>query len=104
MPANEAEDSTLPFHLKGNFAPVMEELTVTDLAVTGAIPTELSGTYIRNGSNPKTGSSPHWFFGDGMVHGVRLENGGACPLVSQSLGADAEARGRPGSPSTPPKR
>jgi len=33
--------------------------------------------YVRNGSNPKSGTAGHWFFGDGMVHGVRLENGRA---------------------------
>ncbi len=66
-----------PFHLKGNFAPVKEELTATDLEVEGAVPPELSGTYVRNGANPVTGESLHWFLGNGMVHGVRLENGRA---------------------------
>jgi carotenoid cleavage dioxygenase len=51
----------------------MDELTAFDLPVTGAIPPELRGLYVRNGANPKGGSSPHWFFGSGMVHGVRLE-------------------------------
>ena len=32
---------------------------------------------MRNGPNPKSGVSPHWFFGNGMVHGVRLEGGRA---------------------------
>ena len=53
------------------------ELTVTDLKVTGAIPPSLSGRYLRNGSNPKSGTAGHWFFGDGMVHGVRLDGGKA---------------------------
>ncbi len=74
MAAAEAE---LPFHLTGNYAPVAEELTAFDLPVRGAIPRELSGLYLRNGPNPKRGTSPHWFVGDGMVHGVRLENGRA---------------------------
>ena len=43
----------------------------------GAIPPELSGLYVRNGSNPASGDSPHWFFGDGMVHAVRLGGGRA---------------------------
>ncbi|MFD7101612.1 carotenoid oxygenase family protein [Streptomyces celluloflavus] len=64
-------------HLAGNFAPVTDELTAYDLPVTGAIPPELSGWYLRNGPNPKDADSPHWFFGDGMVHGVRLEGGRA---------------------------
>ena len=38
---------------------------------------ELTGVYVRNGSNPLRGASPHWFLGDGMVHGVRLEAGTA---------------------------
>ena len=66
-----------PWHLSGNYAPVMDELTETNLEVTGAIPPELSGLYVRNTPNPKSGSSPHWFFGDGMLHGVRLEKGRA---------------------------
>ena len=66
-----------PFHLQGNFAPVSEELTATNLEVVGAIPPELSGMYVRNGANPKTGTSEHWFMGNGMVHGVRLESGRA---------------------------
>ena len=48
-----------------------------DLAVTGAIPPALAGRYLRNGSNPRDGAAGHWFFGDGMVHGVRLEGGRA---------------------------
>ena len=67
----------LPFHLRGNFAPVTEERTVVDLTVEGAIPPELRGVYMRNGPNPPSGYSPHWFVGDGMLHGVRLENGRA---------------------------
>ncbi len=63
--------------LEGNFGPVRTETTATSLSVTGALPTELTGLYVRNGSNPLQGASPHWFLGDGMVHGVRLEAGGA---------------------------
>jgi carotenoid cleavage dioxygenase len=72
-----AEEVEVPFHLRGNYAPVTEEVTAFDLPVTGAIPRELNGLYLRNGPNPKSGTSPHWFVGDGMVHGVRLENGRA---------------------------
>ena len=71
-----ATDS-LPFHLKGNFAPVTDEITATDLEVTGTIPAELDGRYLRNGANPITGESEHWFMGDGMIHGVRLRGGKA---------------------------
>jgi carotenoid cleavage dioxygenase-like enzyme len=67
----------LPFHLRGNFAPVREEVTAFDLPVEGTIPPEMTGLYLRNGPNPRSGSSPHWFLGDGMLHGVRLEQGRA---------------------------
>jgi carotenoid cleavage dioxygenase-like enzyme len=63
------------FHLEGNYAPVTREATAEDLAVHGAIPRELSGLYLRNGPNPRSGTSSHWFFGDGMVHGVALGDG-----------------------------
>jgi len=72
-----AEQRELPFHLRGNFAPVATEVTETDLPVEGSIPPEIRGTYLRNGPNPKSGTSIHWFVGDGMVHGVRLEDGKA---------------------------
>src|SRR4051794_9999609 len=38
--------------LEGGFAPVREEIDATDLAVTGSLPSSLSGLYVRNGSNP----------------------------------------------------
>ena len=66
-----------PFHLQGNFAPVSEEVTATDLPIEGALPPELTGLYVRQSANPFTGVSDHWFMGDGMVHGVRLEAGRA---------------------------
>ncbi|WP_438043433.1 carotenoid oxygenase family protein [Sorangium sp. So ce128] len=81
---------TVPFHLAGAFAPVHEERTDVELEVIGEIPADLRGTYVRNGPNPRTGRSPAWFAGEGMLHGVRLEGGrarwyrnrwiaGACP-------------------------
>ncbi len=72
-------DPSAPYWLQGNFAPVFDERTVTtaELVVDGALPPELSGTYVRNGSNPALGESPHWFLGDGMIHGLRLAGGRA---------------------------
>ena len=67
----------LPWHLRENWAPLLSERTEASLQVDGAIPPELNGTYIRTGPNPKSGTSPHWFLGDGMVHGIRLRNGKA---------------------------
>ena len=72
----EVIDNT-PLHLRGNGRPVTEERTLADLTVTGSIPRELDGRYVRNGANPFTGTSTHPFFGDGMVHGVRLRDGKA---------------------------
>jgi carotenoid cleavage dioxygenase len=69
-------DST-PAHLRGNGRPVTEEQTVSELKVTGSIPSELDGRYVRNGANPLSGTSDHPFFGDGMIHGVRLRDGKA---------------------------
>tara|TARA_B100002003_G_scaffold183914_1_gene172150 strand:+ start:13168 stop:14484 length:1317 start_codon:yes stop_codon:yes gene_type:complete len=66
-----------PFWLTGNFAPIYDEVTETELKVTGSIPPELNGRYLRNGSNPKSGDTAHWFLGNGMIHGVELENGNA---------------------------
>ncbi|MFJ8310156.1 MULTISPECIES: carotenoid oxygenase family protein [unclassified Streptomyces] len=79
MTATHSSTAAIPpaSHLAGNFAPVAEELTTHELPVTGAIPPELSGWYVRNGPNPHDAASAHWFFGDGMVHGVRLEGGRA---------------------------
>jgi carotenoid cleavage oxygenase len=67
-----------PF-LAGNYGPVHEERTETDLVVEGRVPAELRGRYLRIGPNPfadPTGPY-HWFVGDGMVHGVELGNGTA---------------------------
>ncbi len=65
--------------LAGSFAPVSEEITSFDLPVTGQIPVELTGRYLRNGPNPLGLDDPnyHWFLGAGMVHGVRLRDGKA---------------------------
>ena len=57
-----------------------EELTTLDLPVTGRLPSELDGRYLRNGPNPVAAVDPatyHWFTGDGMVHGIRLRDGKA---------------------------
>jgi len=32
---------------------------------------------LRNGANPQSGESAHWFLGNGMLHGVRIEAGQA---------------------------
>jgi carotenoid cleavage dioxygenase-like enzyme len=58
--------------------PVAAEVEAFDLPVSGALPPELTGWFMRNGPNPRPGTPPlHWFLGDGMLHGVRLERGAA---------------------------
>jgi carotenoid cleavage dioxygenase-like enzyme len=77
LPAAVVDAQTvLPVFRTGNYAPVHDELTAFDLPVQGRIPAELNGWYLRNGPNARTGAA-HWCVGDGMVHGVRLENGRA---------------------------
>ncbi|RKN40837.1 carotenoid oxygenase family protein [Streptomyces hoynatensis] len=68
-----------PF-LEGAFAPATEEVTAFDLPVSGRIPRELSGRYLRNGPNVLGLEDPrahHWMLGAGMVHGVRIREGRA---------------------------
>lgn len=77
MSTSAEAPADLPFHLKGNYAPVETETTAFDLSVSGTLPPQISGRYLRNGPNPHTGTSPHWFIGDGMIHGVRLDEGRA---------------------------
>ena len=71
-----AQDTSI--YLSDENAPVSEEVTAFDLAVTGEVPADLDGRYLRNGPNPvHPDPKQHWFVGDGMVHGVRLRDGKA---------------------------
>ena len=77
---NRMDEKTRNPYLTGIHTPIGEEKSLTGLAVTGVIPPELDGRYIRIGPNPVTPPNPaayHWFTGDGMVHGVRLRDGKA---------------------------
>ena len=67
-------------YLEGNFAPVREIVSADRLKVTGVIPKELTGLYVRNGPNPMGSPNAkkyHWFQGTGMLHGIRIEEGKA---------------------------
>ncbi len=67
-------------YLSGVFAPVDREIDAQDLPVTGRIPPDLRGVYLRNGPNPKfppLGSYTYPLDGDAMVHAVWLEDGKA---------------------------
>ena len=74
---SEARQEKAPFWLRDNFAPTFEERTESDLKVIGQIPESLQGTLLRNGANPQSGESAHWFLGNGMLHCVRIEAGQA---------------------------
>lgn len=66
-------------YLAGNFGPVAKEVTAYDLPVTGEIPRDLVGRLLRIGPNPVAPdpATYHWFTGNGMAHGLRLEGGRA---------------------------
>lgn len=67
-----------PF-LADNFAPVREETQLEDLRVIGELPRDMNGMFVRVGPNPQFEpiGAYHWFDGDGMLHGVRVEDGKA---------------------------
>ncbi len=67
-----------PFQ-SGVHEPMHDELTLTELDVTGTIPATLNGLYLRNGPNPvdPPTSGGHWFLGEGMIHGLELRDGRA---------------------------
>ena len=63
---------------RANLAPIPFEADAPFLKIIGELPRELNGTLYRNGPNPQFDSpGAHWFVGDGMLHGVRLEDGKA---------------------------
>jgi carotenoid cleavage dioxygenase len=80
MAARTAFDPRRTAHLNGRFAPVTEEVDAADLEITGELPAELDGVYLRNGPNPRftpVGSYLYPLHGDGMIHGVWLSRGRA---------------------------
>ena len=80
--------------LRGNLAPIGDEITVDDCAVEGEIPAGLRGTFIRNGPNPvfEPRGSYHMFDGDGMLHGITFGDEGVSYrnrwIRSRGLGAE----------------
>jgi carotenoid cleavage dioxygenase len=86
-------------YLSGNFAPVEDEVTAFDLDVVGQIPPELSGRLLRIGPNPVAPdpATHHWFIGNGMVHGLRLQGGKAIWYRNRYVRDDqvVEAKGWP---------
>lgn len=67
-------------HLSGNFAPIGAEIDAPELTViSGRIPEDLSGVYMRNGPNPRFRPASYIYplEGDGMVHAVFFDAGRA---------------------------
>ena len=66
-------------YLEGGYAPVDREIVAEQLPVLGALPRDLSGTFVRTGSNPRFHPVGHYHFfdGDGMLHAVAFEDGRA---------------------------
>src|SRR3954451_22035172 len=70
--ATERGDAPRNGYLEGPFAPVRQEMTIHDLRVTGTIPRELNGRFLRVGSNanpfdPENPRTYNWFIGSGMI-------------------------------------
>jgi len=86
-------DAPHPF-LTGVHAPMSAELSLEDLQVTGAIPPQLDGRYLRIGPNPIAADprSYHWFTGDGMAHGLRLQGGRALWYRNRWIRSNAVSR------------
>lgn len=96
-------------YLSGPNRPLQREFTLAHPVVRGHIPPQLDGCYARIGPNPLVKVNPanhHWFLGDGMVHGVRLQGGQALwyrnrwirsTQVSQALGEPPKPGPRHGS-------
>lgn len=84
--------------LSGIHEPIRQEKTLVDLDVSGSIPPELSGRYVRIGPNPfkPDPRGYHWFVGDGMVHGLKLKDGQAQWYRNRYVRSqELEARGGP---------
>lgn len=76
-------NSTGAAYVAGHLAPLMNEVTASDLKITGRIPEALNGRFLRTGPNPVEEPDTawlkghHWFAGAGMAHGLRLREGKA---------------------------
>ncbi|MFE5842508.1 carotenoid oxygenase family protein [Streptomyces niveus] len=81
-----------PF-LEGAFAPVTEELTAFGLPVSGRIPRELNGRYLRVGPNVLGLEDPrahHWMQGDGAR--CRPTTSPPTPTSSRTRAASSPSR------------
>ena len=68
-----------PYRHNG-FQPVHQQVSQLELDITGAIPDDLVGAYIRNGTNRQfetTRARSHMFNGAGMLHQIQFHDGKA---------------------------
>lgn len=93
-----------PF-LTGIHKPMSDELDLTELEVTGTIPSALDGRYLRIGPNPinPDPASYHWFTGDGMVHGLRIAGGKALWYRNRWIRSNEVAQARGVEPAPGPR-
>ncbi len=91
----EVAINTLALDIPRYHESLMREIESDDLTVTGKIPPELSGSYVRNGPNPRSDASAHWFMGDGMLHGIRLSDGRAQRYANRWVRTNTFETGRP---------
>ncbi len=93
--ASPAERFGVPHtYANGVYAPVYDEVTSWHLPVTGSIPDDLDGVFLRNGPNPPPVALEgmyHWFVPDGMLHGVKLQAGRAVWYRNRWVRTDALA-------------
>ena len=66
-------------YLHGVYAPTLAEVAASGLEVSGELPADLEGAYLRNGPNPvhPPRNRYHPFDGDGMLHAVYFRDGAA---------------------------
>lgn len=93
------EDDTHPYR-SGPWQPNTREYNAWDLEVTGELPSDLQGVYVRNTENPLHDAIGryHPFDGDGMLHSLFLDGDGVQyrNRFIRTAGFEAElAAGRP---------
>jgi carotenoid cleavage dioxygenase-like enzyme len=93
-------------YLVGIHAPMQAELTLERLAATGSIPAGLNGRYLKIGANPVKADAAghHWFLGDGMVHGIALQDGAVRWYRNRWIGSRLAAKALGRAPSPGPRR
>lgn len=75
----EGSNRTSVYNVTG-YKPVKTELSHVPVAVTGQVPSDLEGVYLRNGTNTQfdvTHVKIHAFVGAGMLHQIQFRNGAA---------------------------